>query len=1529
MTRLTPLEQSFGLDKTLLKEQLTEYDQEAKTPLEQYDAKREYEIESALDKVVKETTSYIYSNDHSLSARACIREAELMVDALDAINPEFVLSKRQVSKIRDLYQYLEEYSTVTDEDGETSEGEILYRETLNNYRRLYKITGVAPIYKEKIENFWDISSILKKPDIHLFARLVATGDQSEPLSSLFEVYQTISYNDLLGECFRGRNIDKKTYSDIVTEGISDSVYILNNSEILSRLIALKRLTHYSLALDESVKSEVKKIYQAKFKTEILFPLSEGRFSDLYQAVQYGYADTMASITELTGVKMEYTDLANETKIAYQKALANIGDYDGDIYTLKESLKLVSMMTGVVCEFTSKEIEKALDDALLIGDDSLGSDRCLNILENTQVFSGEKISLTEAQSRAVCRAYVQDVTIMSSGLQQLVDDISKREKFLSLMQKSTKTPINFNQEDANIVFYKILDFYGQIIKQGGDYNHTFSYAIESYERILGQNAKWDQSLVQTSYIELLRTQSRKWSISDTAQKMAKYQEVTGVRPDFADPVMEKVIHEIAEYLITEQFDAGEVQLLSAITGVRIKFNSDESQRIYKKTLAKDKFWSRILDVEKEIGVAPNYQELESDIQEKYNTLMSTGDSVNYLEIQALKKLTGVEPAFTEDAVQSRYYNLLTLNIPTRQLEVEILKLEQETQISINSENLTYFFEYALDKQQADVLESVLDMIERKQLNINWGSVIGGLQYEVINNPEKAAQRYLFIKNNLSLPVAQAVFAEYLQNPWIVAVDKMMSLQALGNNEAHNPWQLELEPLVKTLCSNGVISSGNPEHASILTNFIKEFGMINAPLLCEIYFFCQQNKNINDLLSRSDIVNELDAFGIKLTRADGSPRFGKPEEIINELRKGSRQFQQELLTDNMPERILSGVGKEIFTRLKGQTQWERNNQLKDIVDSWQTQGKDVIEKNFDSSAYKEESFKVNYIERGQSTEEEVKIAEEEVAKFLSGPKALQVFLPLSESWHEFLQAESDGGLIYKLQSALENQYKNKYLELQRYLESTPEELRNWADSITDEAERAQVLKKQKALIQPVARANMEKQRANLKELLQAIYQPISWLMENQIEQLEKHNLEIEDLGKYLAMSGEDFDSLADLASDQKTKNAIINKKVEFLGKGRKQYESAYGELLARKREIIERQEGLETEPQEERLVVALMELLSHLGETKLLRKLSTAHAFNHMPDGFQEEIKQLFTVGYGPTVERVRSLNGVDRQYIGEHYLHRGQNKNHTGHAPFSPELLDQLNSIWQRQEDPKTKLRPLESMVKYIDDISSGHMQDNINSVEVTMVPAKKFLRIFSPAFGDMCATSQELSLAKGELPHLKSWVYVSNHNKPNESLRGSVFAIETRIENSEDGFPGIPALVIRANNPRENFIQNINADQFVLESLKIAINTARRLREERIEQMMKYAKENDKMYQKSDARLSQCVVFPLDKATISSTNREPVAASLFKRFSSNEKVGLVNQSETNFNGYPNWDKRGANGCVKIWEIDAQGKEHWYGDWSEK
>jgi len=238
------------------------------------------------------------------------------------------------------------------------------------------------------------------------------------------------------------------------------------------------------------------------------------------------------------------------------------------------------------------------------------------------------------------------------------------------------------------------------------------------------------------------------------------------------------------------------------------------------------------------------------------------------------------------------------------------------------------------------------------------------------------------------------------------------------------------------------------------------------------------------------------------------------------------------------------------------------------------------------------------------------------------------------------------------------------------------------------------------------------------------------------------------------------------------------------------------------------------------------------------------------------------------------------YLKEHYLNPTQDKTHVSHAPFSETLRRALGRVWQAADDgPENELLRINAIFKEITlkrDILSKDMLD------VALVPVQGPLRIYAGDIGDACYSSQHYAMARGEFPNVRAMIFVTNRGKPKERMVGSVLLVEARLADTNER-----AIVLRANNPRQNLVAQLDADSLVRQTVETAIATARR-------------------------RGIKHVGVVRDRASAASSNREAVSAFYQREYKYNAKAGLIREPETNFNGYPIWNDEGSNPTVIVW-----------------
>lgn len=676
------------------------------------------------------------------------------------------------------------------------------------------------------------------------------------------------------------------------------------------------------------------------------------------------------------------------------------------------------------------------------------------------------------------------------------------------------------------------------------------------------------------------------------------------------------------------------------------------------------------------------------------------------------------------------------------------------------------------------------------------------------------------------------AAYRSDPWVMAFSELERIQGVSANAENDPWAKELMPLLSNAASSE-LDLNNIEHVRLVVDYVKRFGMVNAPLTFSLFLDCHRVKTCAELSETNQ--QRLAEFGVKLFRPDGTERYPNPRLIINELQKSVTHVRSQLLNDEIPERLTTAIGQEQFQILIGRSRKTDQVTLASLVDTWRQTLIHHPEQGKPPSAMREVSFPVAILrarrEEEQITEDERRV---QLENLLTSKEVGERVLPLARALTSAERYANGQQWWVEKKAALREALTVEMQELERWLGATPELIDQWINEEQDDVARNKLIKKQKTLLNSKARPGVMKAYADLG------------VMSNQITATQ-----LEEEGESA------FVDLLTMLSKLDSKSSALNEAV---------------------------MEG------------------------------SAVHLLLTAPEGWKQRMHEAFEEGIAPTPERLSALTSFAREYLWEHYLNPAQVEEHIHHTPFDPELRKRLVQCWQQQLDHKGLL-PLERSKMKLDAILHGKQEKSVKVVDTTMLPVAGLFRIFVGDIADGCHASQHQKLANGGLPNLHAWVYVTDPKEPQRAtLCGSLVGIETTRSDNRT-----PTLVARANNPLENFIQQLAADQFVLASLKEVVATAKRMREERL----------TKNPDASVEQKRQSVAIPMDERGQASTNRTLVSQEYKKRWKNCEKIGLVQSPETKFNGYDIWIRNGSVGCVVIWEMDENGKETWFGDWGEK
>jgi len=249
----------------------------------------------------------------------------------------------------------------------------------------------------------------------------------------------------------------------------------------------------------------------------------------------------------------------------------------------------------------------------------------------------------------------------------------------------------------------------------------------------------------------------------------------------------------------------------------------------------------------------------------------------------------------------------------------------------------------------------------------------------------------------------------------------------------------------------------------------------------------------------------------------------------------------------------------------------------------------------------------------------------------------------------------------------------------------------------------------------------------------------------------------------------------------------------------------------------------------------------------------------------------------TVDAFKSWESHFSEYIKEHYLNDDQaNHEVAQHAEIPPDLLKTLQSVWGTRI--KSGEHPLAQAKTKINELVSGEKTGK--TTEIALVPSKGLLRIYGGDIGDACYSSRHSELANGEYKNLTEFSFVTGRGTANERLRGSVLVIETTKTTGEK------VMVIRANNPQEGLLRQIDGEGLVMETIKGLQSIAK-------------------------ARNIETVTVPLDDARQSCSNRDKVAEVYKKNFTGRKGIMLTDEPETNFNTAKIWNAAGPNKVVEV------------------
>ncbi len=731
------------------------------------------------------------------------------------------------------------------------------------------------------------------------------------------------------------------------------------------------------------------------------------------------------------------------------------------------------------------------------------------------------------------------------------------------------------------------------------------------------------------------------------------------------------------------------------------------------------------------------------------------------------------------------------------------------------------------------------------------------------------------------------------PWAGALKKLEVMQGHTANEEHDPWKTDLEPLVRSLKQDGLLSYESAEDGELLVKFVSEYGMINARNLAEIFIGLSRGEGLADLpVEHQKIL--VEAVGID----HHLPSHKLLKRAFSRATKSGKVWKGGL--SGVPEKAMDLIAPRETDGVKvGEEQFAPRGKV-DFADL----GED--DQDFVKEAY--QFARADQLTSAQLLHELKEVRRSSIEGFLKDevPPHLK-----TELGQEIFAAATGGGqfvatgqLGYVI--GVWEKTRSEKPELAKLPEGYQEEvievpIRSRRKMSGDEVEKSnkekgQILEK-KAVKEQMFKYNQALEehgdRDHEDEIAKDVFYRFKKSLQNNIVSLEERRAGLH--GQALEAVESRLRAIRDM-DDYYTKITLSDfYRTHSTGLGARESQMTM-RINSPIRAMEQLVAGGAKGPEFDALLLRLSVI--HVNDTIRMaaaaavdyedRELVNDHEY--LPNGHFVD-SGLFRYEDDPELpdeEFVFKMSEFIEQYISEHYLHPEQEDHHTGHPKFSPELLRVLGGVWGVTKG--VEKNPIVAAKRALDQINNP-TDVSVKTMAVAMVPGQGLPRIMSGDTGDACTSSRHGELARGEYPGVKAFTYVLGRGTPQERFAGSTLFVESKVRGKEDS-----VLVVRANNPRENLIQSVDNVSFTLQSLDKAIETAQR-------------------------RVIDEVLVPLDSVTQSSSNRSGVSDVYTKLFSKNPKRALENTPDTNFNNYDIWNSDGRHPCVVVW-TKKDGKINW-------
>jgi cell division protein ZapA (FtsZ GTPase activity inhibitor) len=501
-----------------------------------------------------------------------------------------------------------------------------------------------------------------------------------------------------------------------------------------------------------------------------------------------------------------------------------------------------------------------------------------------------------------------------------------------------------------------------------------------------------------------------------------------------------------------------------------------------------------------GVMPDYTAFELRAHDRYLSLL-TNFTQSYFDhtLQRIKKittLTGLKPAFSRaEEITIVNYAVQALR-PGNRISDAFRILEIIPSPKVHEQILQEIVNQAIDVSDSKSLAFGIEKMKELGMTPNSEEIIRILRSTISSNPRKIVSTLKFLKSEMKEgDFVWHIHERLSQDPWLSFFSKLERLQGVAANVTNDPWQTEFKPFLDAMLKRQIISIDRPEDAEILLSFIESMGMNNLPQLFMVYADCHRHRDFVGI--SGDSIALCESFGVRARRTDGSWRFKSSLELFNELGKALKNLQTDLLSDALPPGLKTELGSELFSRMKGSTQFERRHDLTSIIREWSNTIEDNPGIGKLPPGFKESTIKVPLLKHKIEADKD---QTEQLDKLVRSQEVVDVYQPLAEAWKM-----GSSELLEDLIPELKFRIANEINDLATLLKASDSDLQLMIASETDAKKKENLMKKSKALKNPKARQAIEKQSDTLKKAAEEVDRLVA-LVERESELNEEKHVEI---------------------------------------------------------------------------------------------------------------------------------------------------------------------------------------------------------------------------------------------------------------------------------------------------------------------------------------------------------------------------------------------------------------------------------------